>query len=294
MPDLNFAGGAVATQLNGSISDSATTIAVDDGSTYPTEDFVIVLGRGTATEEKVLVSARTSNSFGTCTRGYDGTTAVAHADNVVVEHTVPATWFNDANDYVNRADTVNTTINAAGDLTYGTGNDTETRLPIGTAGQVVKVNSGATAPEWGQVGSAGIADGAVTIGKLGLTEFKGRRTSSLAFTNNEIKNITLDTEDVDVAGIHSAGVLTIPTTGLWIVTVGGAVSSGSIAAAIARSAGTGQAAAASTTLSSATPAYSSGVFYAESGATYAVQGTENNAGGSTLASLRVWLTLVMD
>ena len=42
-------------------------------------------------------------------------------------------------------------VDAAGDLLYGTGSDAVTRLGIGTAGQVLKVNSGATAPEWGTI-----------------------------------------------------------------------------------------------------------------------------------------------
>ena len=42
-----------------------------------------------------------------------------------------------------------TIIDAAGDLIYGSAADTVARLAIGTAGQVLKVNSGATAPEWG-------------------------------------------------------------------------------------------------------------------------------------------------
>lgn len=39
-------------------------------------------------------------------------------------------------------------ITTAGDLLYGTAADTLARLGIGTAGQVLTVNSGATAPEW--------------------------------------------------------------------------------------------------------------------------------------------------
>lgn len=50
--------------------------------------------------------------------------------------------------------TMATAIDAAGDLIYGTGADTFARLGIGTAGQVLKVNSGATAPEWGAAGGA--------------------------------------------------------------------------------------------------------------------------------------------
>jgi hypothetical protein len=39
-------------------------------------------------------------------------------------------------------------IDAAGDLIYGTAADTPARLAIGTARQVLQVNTGATAPEW--------------------------------------------------------------------------------------------------------------------------------------------------
>jgi hypothetical protein len=46
-------------------------------------------------------------------------------------------------------------ITTAGDLLYGTAADTVARLGIGTAGQVLKVNSGATAPEWGAASSGG-------------------------------------------------------------------------------------------------------------------------------------------
>jgi hypothetical protein len=46
-------------------------------------------------------------------------------------------------------------ITTAGDILYGTAADTVARLGIGTAGQVLKVNSGATAPEWGAA-SAGM------------------------------------------------------------------------------------------------------------------------------------------
>jgi len=46
-------------------------------------------------------------------------------------------------------------ITTAGDLLYGTAADTVARLGIGTAGQVLKVNSGATAPEWGTIAAGG-------------------------------------------------------------------------------------------------------------------------------------------
>ena len=43
---------------------------------------------------------------------------------------------------------------AAGDTLYYNGTD-YVRLPKGTAGQVLKVNSGATAPEWGEMVGGG-------------------------------------------------------------------------------------------------------------------------------------------
>ena len=52
-----------------------------------------------------------------------------------------------------------TAITTAGDTLYGTGSGTFSRLGIGTAGQVLQVNSGATAPEWAtaSAGSTNVA-----------------------------------------------------------------------------------------------------------------------------------------
>jgi hypothetical protein len=49
-----------------------------------------------------------------------------------------------------------TAITTAGDLIKGTGSGTFDRLGIGTAGQVLQVNSGATAPEWATPSSGGM------------------------------------------------------------------------------------------------------------------------------------------
>lgn len=48
------------------------------------------------------------------------------------------------------------TVTTAGDVIYGTGSSTVTRLGIGTAGQVLTVNAGATAPSWASA-SSGLA-----------------------------------------------------------------------------------------------------------------------------------------
>lgn len=73
--------------------------------------------------------------------------------------------------------TMATAINAAGDLIYGTANDTFTRLGIGTAGQVLQVNSGATAPEWATAASGGgytsIASGSFSGASVSITGISG-------------------------------------------------------------------------------------------------------------------------
>jgi hypothetical protein len=53
-------------------------------------------------------------------------------------------------------DPVADVVTTAGDLLYATAADTVTRLGIGTASQVLAVNSGATAPEWVTPASGGM------------------------------------------------------------------------------------------------------------------------------------------
>ena len=99
--------------------------------------------------------------------------------------------------------TVATTIDAAGDLLYGTAADTVGRLAIGTAGQVLKVNSGATAPEWGAAGGASFA-GCILY-----------NTGSQSISNNTDTKATFDSETLDTDGFHSTSTntsrITIPT-----------------------------------------------------------------------------------
>jgi hypothetical protein len=47
------------------------------------------------------------------------------------------------------------TVTTAGDVIYATGSGTVTRLGIGTANQILRVNSGATAPEWATPSAGG-------------------------------------------------------------------------------------------------------------------------------------------
>jgi len=94
-----FNGAVLQTALTASLSASATSFAVVDGSTYPSgiNPFVVVVDRGIASEEKILISSRASNTFTASQRGYDGTTAVAHGSGALVDHVLDANTIQDMN-----------------------------------------------------------------------------------------------------------------------------------------------------------------------------------------------------
>lgn len=99
-----FAGGVLKTQLTANISNSAASIIVIDGTTFPsgsTNPFAIVIGRGTASEEKILCSSRSANTFTVSSRGYDSTSAVAHTAGEIVDHVLDATTIQDMNTVTN-------------------------------------------------------------------------------------------------------------------------------------------------------------------------------------------------
>jgi hypothetical protein len=57
----------------------------------------------------------------------------------------------------------------AGDLDYYTSGTAKARLGIGTAGQILQVNSGATAPEWADAGGAGKSFALLNTGGTSLS-----------------------------------------------------------------------------------------------------------------------------
>ena len=86
-------GQVVEQPLSSNITSSSSSISVTDGSSFPTGDlnkFVIVIGRGTSDEEKILITSRSSNTFTVSQRGYDGTSAVDHTAGAFVDHVLDA------------------------------------------------------------------------------------------------------------------------------------------------------------------------------------------------------------
>lgn len=174
----SYKGAPVSNALGGSgLALNATSItlasAVSGWSTSGTP-FFVVIDPGTSTEEKLCVIYASSTtltvvdpavtsawSASVAGRGVDDTIDRAHDVGAVIYPVFTATEANNANELVSKY------ANAGSVVYQGSGTPgTFTELAVGTAGQVLKVNAGATAPEWGQVAAAGIADSAVTSAKI--------------------------------------------------------------------------------------------------------------------------------
>lgn len=200
-----YNGGTVATTLASSINDVATSIVLTAGATYPTGSdgpFVIAIDRGLSTEEKILCSARTVNTLTVQQRGYDGSTAQAHTSPAAIILVADAHAIQQANWIVN------------GYSEAGTKGTTGHPL-VGTSGL----------PAWQQLGTAGIADSAVTAAKIAdatitaakmAADFTVERVGGVWTAGETVPNggayISWDVEAADTDGFGVAGsdTITIP------------------------------------------------------------------------------------
>ena len=173
----SYRGAPVSNTLGVTLSAAATNITLAvavSGWSTDAEPFFVVVDPGTAKEEKICVKYSSSTTLtvvdpaATSTwgasasgRGADNTTDRQHEQGAVIYPVFTATEANQANELVSKY------ANAGSVVYQGSGTPgTFTELAVGTAAHVLKVNAGATAPEWGQVATAGIADSAITLAKL--------------------------------------------------------------------------------------------------------------------------------
>jgi microcystin-dependent protein len=167
-------------------------------SGWPTSaaPFFVVVNPGTANEEKICVVYATTTTLTVVDeevtsgwsasangRGCDDTTDRVHAGGATIYPVFTALEANQANLLVS------TYANEGGIVYQGASNPTQ--LAIGTAGQVLKVNSGATAPEWGQVSTAGIADDAVTAAKIAANAVGASEIATGAVGSDELASTSV-------------------------------------------------------------------------------------------------------
>ena len=132
-----YAGGAAATTITGALTNSSTsiTIAAYTGWPYGASPFYVVVGPGTASEEKMLVtrSTSTSTTLTVTTRGVDGTTAAAQASGSAIYPVFTAVDADEANE-------IASTLTTKGDLlTHGA--TTFARVGVGANNTVLVADS---------------------------------------------------------------------------------------------------------------------------------------------------------
>ena len=164
-----FSNTAVATTLSASISDSDSSLTVNSSTGYPAVPFAIAINAGTSSEEVILVGAKSGTTFSSLTRGHDTTTARAHTSGASIKHVATAEDFTGL--WTHDHDTADG--HAAVDVTDSTGllptSKGGTGLSsLGSAGQVMKINSSGNALEYGNVEAVlnidGMTDGSgITI-----------------------------------------------------------------------------------------------------------------------------------
>jgi len=159
----SYAGAAPACTLTNNISSSDTSMSITGTTTnWPNTAngaFYMVIDPGLSTEEKVLVSARTTGSLSSVTRGVDGTVAASHTAGATCYPVFTAVDADQANK-------VASTLTTKGDLLVTDGSALN-RLAVGTNDYPLLADSASTnGVKWGQIPAAGIATDAVTTAKI--------------------------------------------------------------------------------------------------------------------------------
>ena len=187
-----FLGGAPARTLASSITNVATSLTLSSGTSWPTgtpAKFVAVIDRGTANEEKVLITTRSGTSCTGVLRGYDGTSAVAHSSGATIEHCLDAYTLEQLSAMANAP-------TSQYDLVMrGSTGASWSRIGVGSNGQALVVSGGV--PGFGQLQTAGIADSAITSAKIADGTIVTGDIADDAITAAKIAANAITTAEVD-------------------------------------------------------------------------------------------------
>jgi hypothetical protein len=208
--------------LDGAVTNTATSITVADGSSYPSPSvsapMVIVIGPETASEEQILISARSGNVLTVAASGRNwhlggSGTGVAHGNGEVIRHVLDADTVDDVNAHVNddTRDDHSQYLNTSRHASTGHTSAMLTDLTVATADIAA-----------GAVTTAKLADGAVTLAKLGaVPACRAYRSVAQLIAHATTQAVVFDLERYDNDTMHSGGTerITFTTAGVYIVTL---------------------------------------------------------------------------
>jgi hypothetical protein len=212
-------------------TDADVTLSTTDGGANQARQMILRCTGSRSSLKTIVAPARskiyvvinaTSGGFGVRIAGPGPTTGVT----VAAGKTTAVAW--NGSDFVEVAPAVATNLSGGtgGALPYQTGASVTTFLPIGTAGQVLQVNSGGTLPEWGAVSgtgavarttspsfttpSLGVAS-VTTINGLTITTSTGTLTIANGKTVTVNNTITLSGTDATAFTLPSASTTLVGT-----------------------------------------------------------------------------------
>ena len=182
MASRYYSAVAQDTTITNTITSSSTSVTVAGVTGYPsTYPFVLALDYNTASEELVTVTNVAGLTLTLGTRGYNGTTAMAHNPGAVVRHVITAQDLTDAQNHYDATTSVHgiaDTSKLAVNLTLNTQTGTAYTLVATDASKLITLNNSSaiavTVPAGvftigQQINVQGIGAGAVTIQGDGTT-----------------------------------------------------------------------------------------------------------------------------
>lgn len=212
-------GGAVQTTIVGDITSGSASCSLTattgwpDGSTNGS--FYVVVDPGTASEEKILCTTRSSGTLNFGTRGADGTTAAAHAAGAVIYPIGAAADFDEANLAV--SETIGK-VTMSGDMIVASGANAFARLAKGSNSTVLNTSSGGSVG-WGTVTSAMITDGTIATGDIGDSQVTNAKLAGMTRGTVKVGNSSGVASDLAIG--TSGYVLTSDgTDAAWVAAAG--------------------------------------------------------------------------
>jgi len=166
-------------------------VASGQGALFPASNFII-----TIEGERILVGTRTTDTFSSCTRGYDGTTAVAHIDGKVVELRIIAKHITELQDFANTKGQASglASLDVSSLVVQNPANATATptasKIPIADVNG--KLNNWIINPDIGVATGTSLNLTGLTASQLVKTDASKNLISGATISDSELSNIAFN------------------------------------------------------------------------------------------------------